>query len=131
MRLTKMTIMASAFSITSVVLFMSLYMSHDHVPLLVLHLSLAMALFAVIVMHVLVKAQKHQLAQLKQPFRLGSIAFALAGVSGASRSMILGLLTGAWEYWAMMMNLLFFVIGVMVLWYNKFIERLLQDVKQK
>ncbi|MBN1561988.1 hypothetical protein JW998_17175 [candidate division KSB1 bacterium] len=131
MNLAKMTILASAFSITSVILFTSLYMSDDHVPFLVLHLSLAMAFVAVIVMYILVKAQKRQLEQMKRPFGFGAITFALAGVSGASRTMVLGLLTGAWEYWAMMMNLLFFVASVMLLWYKKFIERLLQDVKQK
>ena len=90
-----------------------------------------MAFFALAVMNFLIKARKSQLEQLKRPFRLGTIAFGFVGVSGASRSMVLGLQTGAWEYWVMMMNLLFFVAGVIVLWYNTFIEKLLEDIKEK
>ena len=131
MQLSKMTIVTSLFIFTNTLLFLSLYISNYHVPLFVLNITLAMAFFAVFVMNVLVKVRKRQLELLKQPFRIGSIAFALAGMSGASRSLILGLQTGIWEYWAMMINFAFFIVSVFMLWYNKFIERLLQDIKQK
>ena len=62
---------------------------------------------------------------------LGTVAFALTGATGAGRSLYLGLITGAWEYWAMMTNLIFFVVGVLLLWYNRFIKKMLSDVKEK
>ncbi|MBN1465473.1 hypothetical protein JXA02_06915 [candidate division KSB1 bacterium] len=131
MKFAKMTILVSTFSMATFILFTSLHLSNDHVPTLVLNISLAMAFFAILVMHALVKAQRRQLALLEKPFRLGAIAFALAGAAAVLRSMSLGLSTGEWEHWAMMLNVLTFVVSVILLWHNTFIERLLQDVKQK
>ncbi|MBN1482430.1 hypothetical protein EH223_10355 [candidate division KSB1 bacterium] len=91
----------------------------------------ALVFFAIAVMHILVRVHKRYIGQLRQSIQIGSVVFALTGVTGATRSMSLGFSTGAWEYWAIMTNLLFFVFGVLMLWYNKFIEKLLQDVREK
>lgn len=126
-----MTILTIMFSFISLVLFISLYQSRAIISTFIISLSGAMVFFAVAVMRALVKVHKRHIGQLQSPIRVGSVAFALTGVAGATRSVSLGLSTGAWEYWPIMTNMLFFVFGVLVLWYRKFIEKLLQDVKRK
>jgi hypothetical protein len=131
MKLSAMTISSSIFSFISMMMFVSLFHSRIPVSPLIINISLALLFFAMAVMNVLVKVHKRRVGQLRQPVRLGSVVFGLTGLAGATRSMSLGLSTGAWEYWAIMTNMLFFVVSVLVLWYNKFIEKLLQDIKEK
>lgn len=82
-------------------------------------------------MTIIESVDKRHADQLKEPVLVGSVAFALTGATGAGRSLYLGIVTGAWEYWALMMNLAFFVIGVLLLWYNRFIKKMLSDVREK
>jgi hypothetical protein len=131
MTFSRMKWLTIAFSVISLALFISLYQSHAFISTFIISLSGALVFFAVAVMRALVKVHKRHIGQLQHPIRVGSVAFALTGVAGATRSVSLGLSTGAWEYWVIMTNMLLFVFGVLMLWYRKFIQKLLQDVKGK
>lgn len=131
MNLSKMKILTLSFVLVNVLLFLSLYRSHVHVSLLIMSISAAMVFFALAVMQILVRVHKRFIGQLRQPMHVGSVAFALTGVTGATQSMSLGISTGAWEYWALMTNFIYFVFGVLILWFNKFVEKLLQDVQER
>ena len=63
MKISKMIILTSAFSITSLLLFLSLFGSDGYVPVLILNISLAMVFFALAVMNFLIKARKRQLQE--------------------------------------------------------------------
>jgi len=130
MKFTKLTILSFIFSSISVAMFLSLRVT-QHPPTGILSLSGALVFFAIAVMNVIDTIHKRNIGQLKGPFQVGSIAFALTGATGAGRSAYLGIITGAWEYWGLVVNLLFFVTGVLILWYNRFIQKLLQDIKEK
>ncbi len=131
MKISKLKILSILFSSISLVMFLSLRESQNQAPMIILSISGALVFFAIAVMNVIETVHKRHVGQLKGPFQVGSIAFALTGVTGAGRSAYLGILTGAWEYWALVMNLLLFVLGVLVLWYNRFIKKLLQDVRKR
>jgi hypothetical protein len=111
-------------------MFLSLRESQNP-PVALLSLSGALVFFAIAVMTVIESVDKRHADRLKEPVYLGTVAFALTGATGAGRSLYLGIITGAWEYWAMMTNLIFFVLGVLFLWYNRFIKKMLSDVKEK
>ena len=130
MKISRLTLLSLVFSSISIAMFLSLRESH-HPPVALLSLSAALVFFAIAVMTVIESVDKRHANRLKEPVYLGTVAFALTGATGAGRSLYLGLITGAWEYWAIMTNLIFFVVGVLLLWYNRFIRKMLSDVKEK
>lgn len=130
MKLSKLTILSFIFSTISIAMFLSLK-DIQHPPTAILSLSGALVFFAIAVMTIIESVDKRHAGQLKKPLRIGSVAFTLTGATGAGRSLYLGIITGAWEYWAQVMNTAFFVVGVLLLWYNHFITKLLSDVKEK
>lgn len=130
MKLSKLTILSFIFSSISIAMFLSLKNSQNP-PTAILSLSAALVFFAMAVMSIIESVDKRHADQLKQPVQIGSVAFALTGAAGAGRSLYLGILTGAWEYWALVTNMVFFVVGVLLFWYNRFITKMLSDVKEK
>jgi len=130
MKFSKLTLLSLIFSSISVAMFLSLRET-QYPPTAILSLSGALVFFAIAVMNVIDIVHKRNIGHLKGPFQVGSIAFALTGATGAGRSAYLGIITGAWEYWGLVVNMLFFVLGVLILWYDQFLQKLLQDVKEK
>lgn len=128
MKISQLTWLSLIFSSISLAMFLLLRDAH-HPPLALLSLSAALVFFAIAVMTIIDAVDKRHAGQLREPIRVGSVAFALTGAAGAGRSLYLGIITGAWEYWAIMVNLLIFIVGVLVLWYNSFIKKLLADAK--